>query len=180
AVLLGGCFGHCTGKGNDPAHLRGSVASSGFPGVAAYPNTYRGFNLALLHLRDRFAPNVLLTFHVSDWASMFDVGSFTGRNLDAAALGRKVAAFANASGVAKVRANTSAYDLVFNDVADRDSGVSGIWWDRRNVAFPNFHRWERYVGAVHRATGRPVVVWQIPEGNQYFRTEDGIAGHTQD
>jgi hypothetical protein len=174
------CFGYCTGGANDPRKLRASVASSGFPAVQAYGNTYRGFNLALLHLRDLYAPNVLLAFHASDWAALWDVGSSTGRDLDAVALGRKVAAFANAAGVRQLRPDTSAYDLVFNDVADRDSGVSGIWWDRRNVAFPNFHRWERYVGAIHGATGRPVVVWQIPEGNQWFRTEDDAPGHTQD
>src|SRR6266508_4625468 len=69
AVLPGGsCYGHCTRKGNDPSHLEASVASSGFAAVHRYPNTYRGFNLALLHLRDLFAPNVILAFHVSDWA----------------------------------------------------------------------------------------------------------------
>ena len=174
------CFGHCTGGANDPRKLRAAVASSGFAAVQGYGNTYRGFNLALLHLRDLYAPNVLLAFHASDWAALWDVGSYTGRDLDAASLGRRVAAFASAAGVAKLRPDTSAYDLVFNDVADRDSEVSGIWWDRRNVAFPNFHRWERYVRAIHGATGRPVVVWQIPEGNQWFRTEDGAPGHTQD
>jgi hypothetical protein len=181
AVLPGGdCFGFCTGGANDPSNLKASVASSGFAAVAGYPNTYRGFNLALLHLRDRFAPNVLLAFHVSDWASLFDIGSYQGSDIDAAALGRKVAAFADAAGVHRQRADTSAYDLVFNDVADRDAEVSGVWWDRRNQTFPNFHRWERYIGAVHGATGRPIVVWQIPEGNQFFDTEDGSAGHTRD
>ena len=181
AVLPGGsCYGHCTRKGNDPSHLEASVASSGFAAVHRYPNTYRGFNLALLHLRDLFAPNVILAFHVSDWASLFDIGSYPGTDIDAAALGRKVAAFAKASGVAKLRSDTGAYGLVFNDVADRDAGVTGNWWDRRNHTFPNFHRWERYIAAVHGSTGRPVVVWQIPEGNQYFRTESGASGHTQD
>ncbi len=181
AVLPGGdCSGHCTGKSNDPSNLRAAVSSSGFAAARGYEDTYRGFNLALLHLRDRYAPNVLLAFHVSDWASLFDIGSYTVSDIDAGALGRKVAAFANAAGVHSGRADTTSYDLVFNDVADRDAGVSGIWWDRRNRTFPNFHRWERYVGAIHAATNRPVVVWQIPEGNQFFRTENGAPGHTQD
>jgi hypothetical protein len=174
------CYGHCTGKGNDPSNLLAAVSSSGYAGVLGYPNTYRGFNLALLHLRDRYAPNVLLAFHVSDWASLVDVGSDPRSGLNVATLGRKVAAFANAAGVHSGRSDTSSYDLVFNDVADRDAQVSGVWWDRRNVTFPNFHRWERYVGAIHSATGRPIVVWQIPEGNQFFRTENGSPGHTQD
>ena len=69
------CYGYCTGTGNDPNLLRASVASSGDPDVAAYPNTWRGFNLALLHLRDLYAPKVELGFHVSDWATGLDIGS---------------------------------------------------------------------------------------------------------
>ncbi len=180
AVLSGSdCYGHCTGGDNDPWNLRAAVASTGFPAVRGYSNTYRGFNLALLHLRDVYAPNVLLAFHVSDWAAGFDIGSDT-RPGDPVGLGRRVAAFARASGVRRVRQDTSSYDLMFNDVADWDSGVTGKWWDRRNRTFPNFHRWERYIGAIHAATARPVVVWQIPEGNQWFRTVDGSDGHSQD
>ena len=127
-----------------------------------------------------YAPNVLLAFHVSDWASLYDVGSYTGSDIDVPALGRRVAAFAKRSGMAKVRTDTSAYDVLFNDVADRDSAVAGNWWDRRNVTFPNFHRWERYVGAVHRfhgqarggvadPRGEPV----LPDGEQRRRAHPG-------
>ena len=70
----GHCFGHCTGGANDPSNLRAAVASSGDPDAAGYANTYRGFNMALLHMRDKYAPNVLLAFHVSDWATLFDIG----------------------------------------------------------------------------------------------------------
>ncbi len=47
----GNCYRYCTGTGNDPALLNAAVASSGVTEVAAYPNTYQGFNWALLHLR---------------------------------------------------------------------------------------------------------------------------------
>ena len=63
------CYGFCTGQGSDAALLRAAVAGSGLRAVAGYPDTYQGFNRALLHLRDRYAPNVLLAFHVSDWAT---------------------------------------------------------------------------------------------------------------
>src|SRR6266849_3633445 len=56
----GVCFGFCTGQGNDPTFLKGSVGSSGFAEVAAYPNTYAGYVQALAHLRDLYAPNVVL------------------------------------------------------------------------------------------------------------------------
>jgi hypothetical protein len=180
------CFSFCTGHGNDPSHMKAKVAASGVANVSAYPDTYQGFNLALLHLRDRFAPNVLLAFHVSDWSTLQDVGSSTDPNLKAKALGRKAGTFAALSGTAQVQADVSTYDLVFNDVADRDAAyykyVVGrdVFWDRFNVAFPNFHRWEHYVRSVADASGRPVVLWQVPEGNQYYRTESNSDGHYQD
>ncbi|MFN2543207.1 MAG: hypothetical protein ABR600_01365 [Actinomycetota bacterium] len=176
------CYGFCTGHGNNPSVVTASVKSSGVKEVAGFPDTYRGFNLALLHLRDVYAPNVLMAFHVSDWAALFDVGSSTDE-LNAAALGREAGAFAAKSGV---NGSGSTYDLVFNDVADRDAGYykyvygNDAFWDRTNRTVPNFHRWEEFVGAVHARVHRPVIVWQIPLGNQYFRTENDADGHYQD
>jgi hypothetical protein len=72
-------------------------------------------------------------------------------------------------------------------VADRDAAYykyvynnPSVWWDRLNVTFPNFHRWETYVSAISQTTGRSIFVWQIPEGNQYFDTENNTNGHYQD
>jgi len=187
ALDNGACYGYCSGQGNNPALLKAAVASSGYAGVGGYPDTYQGFNQALLHLRDLYAPNVLLAIHVSNWATTTDVGSNTSATLDATALGQEAGGFAAQSGAAATAGITSTYDLVFNDVADRDAGYykyvynnPSVWWDRLNVTFPNFHRWETYVGAVHGAAGRPVMIWQIPEGNQYFDTENNSNGHYQD
>ena len=172
------CYGYCTGSGNDPALLKASVASSGHPAVAGYANTYKGFNQALEHIRDLYAPNVLLAFHVSNWAVLHDVGSNTDPTLDVTALGNKAGAFAAAAG--------ADYELVFNDVADRDAGyykyVLGrdAFWDRNNVRLPHFDRWEQFVSAVNQTTGRPMLVWQIPLGNQWFQTMNNSDGHYQD
>jgi hypothetical protein len=181
------CYGFCTGSGNDPSLLEASVAASGTSDVAAYANTYRGFNQALLHLRDLYAPNVLLAFHVSDWATRYDVGSSTDATLDWTALGNQAGAFAAASGVNQSAPGTSTYDLVFNDVADRDAGYykyvygqAHSFWDKLNAALPNFHTWEQYLKAVTATTGKPAIVWQIPLGNQWFQTENNTDGHYQD
>jgi hypothetical protein len=188
AVLENGrCAGHCSGQGNDPALLRAAVARSGAADVAAYPDTFQGFNWALLHLRDLYAPNVLLAFHVSGWATLQDVGSSTDPGLDAAGLGAAAGRFAALSGTRQVPAGTSTYDLVFNDVSDRDSGYKkyvlgheNAFWDRLNVAFPNFHRWELYLAAALREAGRPGIVWQVPIGNQVYRSMENTDGHYQD
>ena len=181
------CYGYCSGTGNDPNLLHASVASSGVADVAAYANTWRGFNLALLHLRDLYAPNVKLAFHVSNWATWRDIGSDTDPNLDPVAQGNLAGSFAAASGVSDAPAGTSTYDLVFNDVSDRDAGyykyVVGrphTFWDRLNVSLPNFVRWERYLGAITATTGRTAMVWQVPLGNQWAASENNTDGHYQD
>ena len=181
------CYNFCTGGGNDPNNLMASVASSGDPDVTAYPNTYRGFNLAILHLRDLYAPNVELAFHISDWASLQDIGSSRDPNLNVVSLGSEVAGFARASGVGGAPAGTSNYNLVFNDVSNGDAGYystvmhdSSGWWDSLNVTFPNFHRWEQYLGTITNQLGKSAFVWQIPIGNQWFDTENNTNGHYQD
>jgi hypothetical protein len=187
AVSNGICFGYCTGQGNDPALVKASVASSGVADVSAYPDTFQGFNWALLHLRDLYAPNVLLAFHVSNWATNVNVESDPNPSLDAVALGERVGAFAARAGAVDTPRGTSTYDLLFNDVADREAGYRAtverqptFWWDRDNIALPNFHRWEQYIGGATRVTGKPLLVWQAPLGNQYFRTENNTSGHYQD
>src|SRR5882762_4641576 len=63
------CFGFCTGQANDPSLLKAVVASSGFADVAGFANTYSGYMQALGHLRDLYAPNVLLGFDAATWAT---------------------------------------------------------------------------------------------------------------
>ncbi len=187
AALVGtGCQGFCLGIGNDPSLLGAAVTRSDYPDVAGFPNTYQGFSRALLHLRDLYAPNVLLGLHVSSWGTSIDVGTAPGR-VDADGLGRYVADFLNASGAAPDASVASTYDLVFTDVSDTDAAFLQyrrqwltVFWDRLNVTWPNFQRWEQYVGAIAQGTGKPVLVWQIPLGNQVFRTLNNTDGHFQD
>ncbi len=174
--------------GGDPTKLTASVASSGMSDVSAFPNTYAGFNQALLHLRDKYGgPNVRLGFHISTWATGQDIGTSTDSGLNVTGLGQQAGQFAGASGVSQSAAGTSTYDILFNDVLDRDAGQyqalygSNRWWDRLNVSYPNFHRWEQYVSAVVSSSGgKPVLLWQVPVGNQYFDTENNTNGHYQD
>jgi hypothetical protein len=93
------CFGYCTATGNSPSFLKAAVARTGVPEVQGLPDHYGGFNLALLRLRDLYAPNVRLAFHVSNWATNVDLGTTTDPGLDAAALGAKAGAFAAKAGV---------------------------------------------------------------------------------
>jgi hypothetical protein len=178
-VPNGACYGFCTGQGNNPSYIKAAVASSGYAGVSGYANTYAGFVQALAHLRDLYAPNVLLGLEVSPWATGDDIGLDTSSTTNAGALGQEVGSFLSQT--------AAANDILFNNPLDRDAGQylaqfgQNRWWDRLNVTYPNFHRWEQYLQAASQADGsKSILLWQVPVGNQYFDTENNTNGHFQD
>jgi hypothetical protein len=164
----------------DPTTLPAVVASSGNPDLAGLPNTVQGMGWAFLKLRDKYAPNALLAIHASSWASGVDIASDTRTSVDPNAEADKVAAFLNKAGIVGNPTGLTPWDVVFNDVADHDAGYSGRWWDKTNSVFPNFTRWLSFMSRLHADTGLPLVEWQVPVGNQYFRTMNNSAGHYQD
>jgi len=119
----------------------------------------RGFARRLLALRDRLAPHVRLAWHLSVWGTGEDptYSKPTLAHMDA--LAARSAAF-----YASLHAR---FDLVFNDVTDRDAGfyqhVEGnpnTWWGPADFA-----RHDRYVSGFTRRAHVPVVLWQLPLGN---------------
>ena len=169
---------HKAGAG-DASNVSASVASSGYPGLSALPNTFQGYAWALLKLRDTIAPNVALALHASTWATGTDIGLNTDPSFNMAANADKVAAFLGSAGLAS-NPYASTFDLVFNDVADHDAGYSGHWWDRYDTSLPDFRQWLTWMTELHARTGRQLVVWQVPVGNQYYRTMNQTRGHYQD
>ncbi|HKV86358.1 MAG TPA: PKD domain-containing protein, partial [Candidatus Dormibacteraeota bacterium] len=166
--------------------LTASVQSSGFADVNGYANNLQGFACALLHIRDAYGGgNVIMGIHASLWASGIDVGSDTSTNLNVTGEADKTATFLNSACISSNPYGGSTWDTVFNDVADHDAGwfeQNGApnWWDKNNVTFPNFARWLSWMTEMHTQTARPLVVWQVPEGNQYFLTMNNTCGHYQD
>ena len=169
-----------TGHGNSAADTPASVDSSGNADAAGLPNTAQGYAWALLRIRDRYARNAVLALHASPWGTGIDIASNTDSSVDAAGVGAQQAQFLNTAGLVGNPSGLSTFDLISNDVADHDSGQSGIWWDRYNQTFPNFVRYLQYASALAAGTGRRIMMWQVPEGNQYFDTENNSQGHTQD
>ena len=54
-------------------------------------------------------------------------------------------------------------------------------WDRLNQTLPNFRRWEQFLqGASQAEGGKPIILWQVPVGNQYFQSENNTDNHYQD
>ena len=175
--------------GGAASSLSASVASSGFAEAAGLPNTAAGFAYELLKLRDTYAPNTVLAIHASPWGSGVDIASDRRTAVNPLTEADTTAAFLNSAGLAS-NPYGSTWDLVFNDVDDHDAGwweAQGAdnssfthWWDPTNATYPNFNRYLAWVGELHAKTSRPQVVWQVPEGNQYYLTMNNTCGHYQD
>lgn len=175
-------------SGNSATSIPAAVASAGTPDLAGLPNTFQGFNWALLRLRDRYAANALLATHVSSWSTGVNVMLETSATLDVAGIAQKTAAFLNTAGIAGNPSGISSYDLLFVDPSDRDAGYTQIvygdggarWWDTTNQRFPNFARYDQYLKGVTDGTNRRALLWQVPMGNTIMRTENNTDGHYQD
>ncbi|MBN9387602.1 MAG: hypothetical protein J0I20_06070 [Chloroflexi bacterium] len=163
----------------DPNTLSAAVKSSGYADVAGYPDTVSGFARALVGLRNKYAPNVLLAYHISIWGSSYgDIGSshYTDFNVQGAA--QETANF-----YLKTGAN---YDLLFYDIADADAalktsqGNNATWWDLKNVTYPNFNRFHAFARTVNTMTSKRAILWQVPVGNTVYSSMNNTAHHWQD
>jgi hypothetical protein len=152
------------GKGLVVLHVEpdlwGFVEQSPDPAVLA---AARDLAQRVVALRDELAPNVALAWHLSTWGTGEDpTYSKPGRaHLDA--LAARSARF-----YASLHVH---FDLVFNDVADRDAGFRDkVLGDGGRSAWKagDFHRHATYVRGFTRRTHAPVVLWQVPLGNSHL------------
>ena len=167
-------------QGNVASALHAAVASSGDTDAVGMPDSAQGFAWTLLRIRDKYAPNAMLTLHVSNWSTGPDINTSNLTVLDVSGVASRTAQFLTSLGLAGTPHGVSTWDLLSNDVGDRDSGQGAAWWDTTNKAYPNFARYLQFVSDLSGATGRKVLLWQVPEGNQYFDTMDNAPHHTQD
>ena len=139
--------------GRMPDQIAVSVGAH-VPQCADLPDTLAGFGTCLVRRSRTVAPRVRLGFHASLWAHPDP---------------SEVARFLLAAGVADT-------DALFVETLDRDAGCfeaggpgcqreDGPWyWDASNTRSPNFREHLTATGALHRATGLPLVWWQTPLG----------------
>ncbi len=167
-------WGHVQQRlGDGGAATPAVVAASGRAELAGLPDTDAGFAQAFVRLRDRYAPGVLLAYHLSAWGTDRDFRGQDDATVDA--LAARAAAFYRSLG--------APFDLVFAEFSDRDAGfkqyVEGdggaSWW-----APADFERHARFLEAFVRAAGRRVVLWQLPLGNTRMRALNDTWGHCQD
>jgi len=160
--------------GDDAGTAPVMVGSSGNADVAGLPDTARGFAQAVLRLRDRYAANVLVSYHLSVWGTSHDLLLEKPDLATVDVLARRAAAF--------YRSLQAPFDLTTAEFSDRDAdfyriirGEPGHWWDAsahdRNLAFLS-----RFVSEARVR----VAEWQIPLGNTVMRAENNTWAHYQD
>jgi len=162
-------------RDDDGSSVEAAVASTGFPGLEDLPDTVSGFAQAVVALRDMYAPNVVLGYHVSIWGTGVDISLADPELGEVARLGRRAAAF--------YRSLDADFDITFGEFDDRDSGFNehvlgdggASWWGASD-----FRRHVWFIGAFTEVANERMVLWQIPLGNTKMRAVNNSWGHYQD
>jgi hypothetical protein len=122
----------------------------------------RRFARRLIALRNRLAPRVRLAWHVSVWGAGEDPTYSKPSLSHMDELAARSAAF--------YRSLHARFDLVFNDVTDRDAGFYRVVEGNPRTAWgpADFHRHDVYIAGFTRRVHLPVVLWQLPLGNSFL------------
>jgi hypothetical protein len=124
---------------DDAKTIPAKVGSTGVAELSGLPDNAAGFAQAVVRLRDQYASNVLLGYHVSVWGTNVDISISDPPDDQVNALGSRAARFYQSLG--------ASFDLAFGEFSDRDSAFKQAqygagpeaWWDandfRRHVLF---------------------------------------------
>jgi hypothetical protein len=160
--------------GDDPASAPAKVAATGMAELAALPDNASGLARAVVKLRDSYAPNVLLAYHLSYWGTNHDPLHEKAADPTIDAWATRSATFFSSLG--------ASFDLVFAEFTDRDAGFkryqngdTAAWWFA-----DDFARNTRYLAKFSALTQERIVIWQIPLGNTKMRAMDNTWDHYQD
>jgi hypothetical protein len=160
---------------NDPSTVPAAVASSGMPGFHRMRNTVAGFAQAVLTLRDKYAPHVIVGYHVSLWGTGKDIPGSYLSDTTVRGMAAKAARFYHSL--------HARYDVLFSELAARDAGYAQVrdgkgtaeWWKAID-----FERDMRFLTDLHATVRLPIVLWQIPVGNTLMRAVNNTRHHYQD
>lgn len=161
--------------GDNASSVSARVSETGIPQLAGLPSTVAGFARAVIRLRDTYAPNVILGYHISVWGTRVDIALQDPPDATVDALAQRAAAFYTSLG--------ANFDIAFAEFSDRDSAyyqfvvgdLGRSWWDPED-----FRRNVRFLGGFSAATNKRIVMWQIPLGNTRMRAMNNSSGHYQD
>ena len=83
---------------DDAKTVPAKVSETGLPQLAGLPSNVSGFARAIVKLRDTYAPNVILGYHISVWGTGVDIALSDPSDAQVDALGGRAAAFYNSLG----------------------------------------------------------------------------------
>jgi hypothetical protein len=160
---------------DDARTVSAKVSETGIPELAGLPSNASGFARALIKLRDTYAPNVSLGYHLSVWGTGNDIVLSNPPDATVDALAARAAAF--------YKSLAANFDITFAEFSDRDSafyqfvyGDGGQhWWDSED-----FRRSVRFLGGYSASAAQRIVMWQIPLGNTKMLSVNNTTGHYQD
>ncbi len=153
-------WGYIERRSQDGATVPVQVATTGLDELRGLPNTAAGLAQAFVRLRDRYAPNVLLGYHLSVWGTGEDIAYSDPSDARIDELAGVATSFFRSLG--------ARFDLIFAEQDDRDNGYAEVrdGDGGRSVWTPeDFRRQARFLRGVSSATGHSVVLWQLPLGN---------------
>jgi hypothetical protein len=169
-------WGYVQSVSNDnAASVPAKVGASGVADVSGLPDNVAGVAQAVKKLRDTYAPNVLLGYHISVWGTKVDIGLSDPTDAEVANLGTKAVNF--------YKSLNTNFDIAFAEFSDRDSvyhqTVNGkgaqAWWNK-----DDFRRMAIFLQKFSSQTQKRIVMWQIPLGNTKMRAMNNTNKHYQD
>jgi hypothetical protein len=134
-----------------------------------------GFARAIVRLRDTYAPNVNLGYHISVWGTGTDIVLANPSDSAVDALAARAATF--------YKSLAANFDVAFAEFSDRDSGFyQHVYGDGGQHWFDaeDFRRLARFLGGFSTSAAKRIVMWQIPLGNTKSRAQNNTTGHYQD
>lgn len=161
--------------GDNAANFQVKVGSTGLSELAGLPDNASGLARAVVKLRDTYAPNVILGYHVSIWGTGVDIQYSQTSDAQTDALATRAGNFYNS-----LAAN---FDIAFAEFSDRDAGFKqyiygdggASWFDA-----DDFARHARFLGKFSSVTQKRIALWQIPLGNTKMRALNNSWNHYQD
>jgi hypothetical protein len=125
-------------------------------------------------LRDQFAPNVILAYHMSGWGTKHDIVYEKPSDATVRAYATQSASFYKSLG--------AKFDIAFEDFSDRDAGFYAKQQGNPKTWFApaDFRRHMLYAQTFVRLAGVRMVAWQIPLGNTVMRAMNNTWDHFQD
>jgi hypothetical protein len=162
-------------SGDNAATVPAQVAGSGDADLAGLPDDVSGFAKAIVRLRDRYASNVILGYHLSVWGTKVDIALQDPPDREVDQLAQRAARFYRSLG--------ANFDLTFAEFSDRDSAFKQLvtgdhgasWWHAAD-----FRRNIRFLSGYSKAASQRIAMWQIPLGNTVMRAMNDTWGHYQD